>query len=101
MASTHYSRQMDLAASARGKRMAAERWQRDRERRDKLAALNPLQYPGLIVRRIIVIEHEITVREAIFYDIDSDREARRKFKEVHQQKVCGQFVGNGTGLRVG
>ena len=36
------------------------------------------------VRRIIVIDRETTVREAVFFDTDSIREARRKFRTVHQ-----------------
>lgn len=62
--------------------MAAERWRRDRQRRDKLASMNPLQYPGRIVRRVIVITNEIEVREVVLYDTDSYRDARRKLKQV-------------------
>ena len=82
MASTYYIRKCAKAASERGKRMAAERWKRDRERRDRLAAMNPLQYPGRILRRVIVIDRETEVREAIFYDTDSLRDAQRKLRRV-------------------
>ena len=82
MASTYYIRERNRIASERGKRMAKERWRRDRERRDKLAAMNPIQYPGRIVRRIIVIDHETQVREAIIYDNDSIRDAHRKMSAV-------------------
>lgn len=66
MASTHYSRKMEIAASERGKRMAAERWRRDRERRDLLASMAPERMTAKIIRRIIVIDGETTVREAVF-----------------------------------
>ena len=61
---------------------AAERWRRDRDRREKLAALSPIQYPGRIIRRIIVIEREVEVHETIIYDTDSIRDARRKLRAL-------------------
>lgn len=62
--------------------MARERWRRENERRERLAAMNPIQYPGRIVRRIIVITNECEAKEAIFYDTDSHRDARRKLNRV-------------------
>ena len=38
--------------------------------------------PAKIVRRIIVIDGETTVREECFYDTDSYRDARRKLADV-------------------
>jgi len=62
--------------------MARRRWELERERRTKLAALTADQYPAKIVRRIIVIDAERTVREAVIRNWDSDREARRKTRWV-------------------
>jgi hypothetical protein len=84
MASTHYIRERSRRATEHGKKMATERWRLDRERRNKLAAMEPINYPGRIVRRIIVITNEVEVREAILYDTDSWREARRKLNRVMQ-----------------
>lgn len=61
------------AASDRGKRMAARRWQIDRERRDKIAAMTAEQYPTKIVRRIIVIDDERHVRETVIWSFMSYR----------------------------
>ena len=82
MASTHYIREMARRARERSKLMNSARWKRDRERRDKLAAMEPLNYPGTIVRRIIVIDRESEVREAVLFDTDSIRDARRKLRAV-------------------
>lgn len=62
--------------------MAQARWAADRQRRARLAALAPLRHPGRIVRRIVVIDNEITVREVVLFDTDSVREARRKVAAV-------------------
>jgi len=70
MASAYYDKAAAKRRSDRGKRMAAERWRRDRERRDKLAMMEPINYPSRIVRRIIVITGEVEVREAILYEFD-------------------------------
>ena len=66
----------------RAKAGAAERWKRDRERREKLAAMNPLQWPGRIVLRVIVIRNEVNAQEAVCFDTDSLREVRRKLRRV-------------------
>lgn len=70
------------AASQRGKRMAARRWQLDRERRDKLASLTAEQFPSKIIRRIVVIEDEKTVREAVIWSFDSRRSAAAKVRQA-------------------
>ena len=62
----------------RGRAGAAERWRLDGIRRDALAAADPVKFTGKIVRRVIVIENESTVREVAVYDFDSCREARRR-----------------------
>ena len=62
--------------------MAQARWRADRERRQRLAALTAEQFPGHIVRRIVVIDGETNVREAVVWSFDSTREARRKTRAV-------------------
>ena len=62
--------------------MNKARWDADRQRREKLAALHPLDYTGRIVLRVIAIRNESTVKEAVIFDTDSDREARRKIRDV-------------------
>ncbi len=79
---TRYELQRIKAARERGRKMAAARWRIDRQRRDHLAALSPESYPGRILRRIVVIDDERTIREVILRESDSDREARRKLKWV-------------------
>lgn len=79
-----YSRWKAKAASERGKRMAKRRWQLDHARRDALAAKDPA-FTGLqIKRRIIVIDDEVSVREAVIYKCDSARCARRKLRSALQ-----------------
>ena len=62
--------------------MANARWQRDRERRTALAKVMAEQYPNQILRRIVVIDRERTVREAVIFAWDSAREAARKIRRV-------------------
>jgi hypothetical protein len=70
------------AARNRGRLMAQRRWQLDRERRNRLLALSPENYPGRILRRIVVIDNEMLVRETVIYESDSIRESRRKVRRV-------------------
>ena len=73
------------ARSAKARRMAAARWDQDRARRDEIARLeaaDPLRAPGRIVRRIIVITAETTVKEAVIRDTDTVAGARRKLRDV-------------------
>ncbi len=44
--------------------------------------MDPIKFEGRIVRRIIVIENENTVKEAVIYDFDSYRWAKRKLWEA-------------------
>jgi hypothetical protein len=62
--------------------MAKRRWELDRQRREKLAALTAKQYPNRIVRRIVVVDQEKLVREAVIWEWDSRREAARKLRAV-------------------
>lgn len=62
--------------------MAAARWRRDRMRRQSLAKLSAEACPAHIVRRVVVIDEEREVREAVIWSWDSEREARRKIKRV-------------------
>ena len=84
---SRYELQRIEAARARGRKMARARWRLDRQRRDQLAALSPERYPGRILRRIVVIDDERTVREVILRESDSDREARRKIKWVLTRSI--------------
>jgi hypothetical protein len=65
--------------------MARRRWELDRERRDALEEAeerDPLRATGKIVRRIVVIENEIAVKELVIRDWDSVREVNRKLARV-------------------
>jgi alkyl hydroperoxide reductase subunit AhpC len=65
--------------------MANARWKLDRDRRAAMAAKDPA-FTGLqIVRRIIVIDREQRVREAVIYAGDSARSARAKLKRILSQ----------------
>lgn len=62
--------------------MALARWEADRRRREAAAKLTPERCQNRIVRRIVVVFDEQRVKEAVIWDWDSNREARRKVKEV-------------------
>ena len=62
--------------------MANVRWAKDRIERDRLAALTAEQHPTRIVRRIVVIDDERTVREATFWSFESRRSWARKLRNV-------------------
>ena len=66
----------------RARKMAAARWAADRTRRAAAAKLDPTHVGLEIVRRIVVIDHERTVREAVIYATDSSRAVRRKLRAV-------------------
>lgn len=80
-----FSRRLQKAASERGRRMANQRWRLDQERRNRLAVLTAEQHPAKIVRRIVVIDNETTVKEAVIWSFDSGRSRKRKEKEVLRQ----------------
>lgn len=77
-----YQRRLQQRASERGKVAAARRWELDRRRRADLAAKDPIRVSAGIVRRIVVIDEERSVREAVIYDFDSVRSARRKLRVI-------------------
>lgn len=77
-----FRRRLQKIASERGKRMAAVRWQRDRERRRQLATLTAEKHPSEIVLRVVVIRNEREVSEATIWSFDSTRSARRKLRAV-------------------
>ena len=79
-----FSRRLQVRASERGKRMAARRWQLDRERRAKIAALTAELWPKGIRRRIIVIDNESSVRETTIWQFESVREQHRKQQQILQ-----------------
>lgn len=77
-----YRTRKRMAASERGKRMAARRWELDAERRAAINAMNPIKFSGRIIRRVVVIDHEKTAREAVIYDFDSRRSAAAKLRRI-------------------
>lgn len=73
------------ARSEIARQRAKRRWQLDRERRAALAAQDPAFSGRHILRRIVVIDHERIVREAVIYSTDSARSARRKLNNALYQ----------------
>lgn len=69
--------------------MARIRWGLDRARRERLAALPAEAFSNLIVRRIIVIDREREVREAIIRSWDSRSDSAQKLRNV---LTCRQTV---------
>lgn len=68
------------AARERGRRMAAARWKKDRAMRDALAAeesRDPFGRTGRIIRRVVIIDAESTVREIVRRDYHTERDWRR------------------------
>ncbi len=61
---------------------ANKRWEIERQRQAALAAKDPA-FTGLkILRRVVVIDNEQAVREAVIYSTDSNRSAQRKINRV-------------------
>lgn len=79
---TAQQRERVNAAMVRGRLMTATRWAWERERRRRMAELTPERRPGRIVRRVIVIDDERTVREAVLWADDSPAVVRGKLREV-------------------
>jgi len=73
------------ARSERGKRLANIRWQRDRERRMALAAIDPVRFN--VVKRIVVIDRETTAREIVFYAHDRYSDRKRKLRAAHLEAL--------------
>lgn len=61
---------------------AKRRWELDRQRRASLAAKDPAFTDLAIIRRIIVIDHESSVKEAVIYSTDSRRAAANKIRRA-------------------
>lgn len=64
-----FNRRLQMRASERGRRMANRRWELDRERRNKLAALT-------------------AVREAVIFSFDSFQMAKRKERNILRSEAC-------------
>ena len=62
--------------------MAKRRWELDRKRRDRLAALEPEHAINRIVKRIVIITGETEVREVVYYTWDRPSDWRRKDRLV-------------------
>jgi hypothetical protein len=69
-------------ASEIARKRANIRWQRDRDMREKMAALDPIKFEGRIIKRIVVIENEATAKEICFYDFDRYSDRKRKLNQV-------------------
>ena len=80
--SKNHTLRLIRARSEKARRMAKARWAADRKRRDASADKDPAFVGLRILRRIVVIDLEKTVREAVIYASDSARSARRKIRAV-------------------
>jgi hypothetical protein len=79
----HFNR-LRARRSERGRKMANRRWQIQRQREAELAAMDPIKLTGRIIRRIVVIDHERDVRECVFTDLTSRRQAAAQLRQVLQ-----------------
>lgn len=70
-----------------GRKAAYVRWSRERDRQDKLDALDPVRVGGRVVRRIVVIDHETRVLERTFYEFDRACDWSRKLREVVKSQM--------------
>jgi len=73
------------AARAKGRRMAKARWKKDQALRAALTAeaeKDPLRATGRIVRRVVIIDDESTVREIVRRDYHSARDWARMKKKA-------------------
>lgn len=59
---------------------ANTRWDRDREQRAALAAIDPVRFE--VVRRLVIIDRETTAREITFYAHDRYADRKRKLRET-------------------
>jgi hypothetical protein len=59
-------------------RRAKRRWALDRDRRDELAAKDPIRIGGKIIERIVRILNEREVRECTIFEFDRPCDVRRK-----------------------
>lgn len=79
-----FSRRLQRQQSERGKRLARIRWAKDRERRDRLAALEAERNPTRIAARLVVVVDEQKVREFTMWSFESWRERRKKCRKAEQ-----------------
>jgi hypothetical protein len=70
------------AASLKARFRAQKRWAKDREHREWLNTIDPIRFGGRIVRRIVVIDNESTVRERTFFQFDRACDWKRKLREI-------------------
>lgn len=77
-----YQRKLQRIASERGRQRANVRWTRERERRDKLAALEAERNPTRICARIVVILNEREVKEFTCWSFETWRERQRKCRKA-------------------
>ena len=75
------------AARERGRRLANIRWDKERAMRDRIAAIEPANFCGEIVRRVVVIDREKTAREIVFYTFDTYSDRRRKLRDVRALSI--------------
>jgi hypothetical protein len=62
------------------------RWKRDRERRVRLDALDPIRVGGKIIERLVRVIGEDRVIERTFYEFDLPCDWKRKRREVFLAK---------------
>ena len=74
-------------ASERGTRLANIRWDRDRRMREAVAASELAKLDWTVVKRIVVIERETTVREIVFFACDRYADRVRKLREARALAV--------------
>jgi hypothetical protein len=68
------------ARRERGRKLSNIRWERDRAHRAALAAIDPVRFE--VVLRIVVVDHETSVREIVFYEHDRYTDRKRKLREA-------------------
>ena len=69
-------------AKDRGKIGARIRWGKDKARRERLAALDPIRVGGRILERWVRIINETVVRERTVFEFDRPVDVRRKRREL-------------------
>lgn len=88
-----YHRRLKVQATERARHRANIRWQRDRERREKLAQLTAEQYPTKIAARIVVIVDEKEVKEFTLWSFDSWQERQKKCRKAERYALEPSSIG--------
>lgn len=88
-----FNRRKQKSASERGKRMAKARWTKFHSERARLDALDPIRVGGNLVRRVVVIDHEVRVKERSFYEFDRPCDFKRKLRELGLSQACQKGEG--------